>query len=434
MDFHSSLSKVMDLLLDAVCVVDARGCFVFVSAGCEPIFGYTQQEMLGRNMIDLVFPEDRARTLAAAEMVMQGQEQRHFENRYVRKDGRVVDIMWSARWFGDEGLRLAVARDVTELKRAERMRSALYEISEAAHVAEGLASVLRHVHRIIADLLPADNFQVVLYDEADHSLSCPYCVEEGRERAPVSLAPESLAGQVIASGKPVRTNWHGGGVADEADWLGVPLITTRGRVMGALVVQSHNGHVQYTGQDSELLQFVSTQVASAIERRMNEDRLQHMAHHDALTGLPNRALFDDRLHTAIKRARRGNERLALLYMDLDDFKRINDTLGHRVGDLVLCEMARRLRCCVRDSDTLGRCGGDEFTALLVNVDPDHTDQVDRKIRAALSLPFEVEGHTFRLSMSIGKAVYPEHGESPEQLFRYADAGMYATKRAAARYG
>jgi len=104
----------LDLLPDAICVVDEHGRFVFVSAACERIFGYTQEEMIGRAMIDLVAPEDRARTLQAAADIMAGEHKLNFENSYVRKDGRRVDILWSARWWESDRLRIAVARDITE--------------------------------------------------------------------------------------------------------------------------------------------------------------------------------------------------------------------------------------------------------------------------------------------------------------------------------
>jgi PAS domain S-box-containing protein len=109
------LANVMDLMLDAICVVDVDGRYLFVSAACERIFGYTPEEMLGRPMIELVYPPDRERTLAAAAEIMAGQPKPHFENRYVRKDGQVVHIMWSARWSEADQARIAVARDITEL-------------------------------------------------------------------------------------------------------------------------------------------------------------------------------------------------------------------------------------------------------------------------------------------------------------------------------
>ena len=135
---YTPLASFIDLLVDAVCVVDVDSRIVFVSAACERIFGYTQQEMVGKRMFELVAPEDRERTMQSAREVTSGQPQLNFENRYIRKDGQVVHIMWSTRWSQADQLRIGVARDITERKQAEAMQAALYAISEAAHAAEDL--------------------------------------------------------------------------------------------------------------------------------------------------------------------------------------------------------------------------------------------------------------------------------------------------------
>ena len=179
-DPYPHFDKVIDLLLDMVCVVDAEGRYVFVSAACEHLLGYTQTELIGTNMLDLVHPDDRERTVAAAANVMDGQSHTHFENRYVHKDGRIVHIMWSARWLESDRVRLAVARDVTDLKHAAGIQSAIYRISEAAHAAEGLLDLYEQIHHVIGDLLPADNFFVALYDDSNDTLSFPYFVDERR--------------------------------------------------------------------------------------------------------------------------------------------------------------------------------------------------------------------------------------------------------------
>lgn len=433
-DTQPDFDKVIDLLLDMICLVDAEGRYVFVSAACEHLLGYTQQELVGMKMIDLVHPEDRERTLAAAANVMSGQFHTHFENRYVRKDGRIVHIMWSARWSESDEVRLAVARDVTDLKHAARMQSAIYQISEAAHAADGLLELYQHIHQVIGDLLPADNFAVVLYDDSSGMLTFPYFVDE-RKREPETrpLVGGTPLAEVIHGGKALLTTAasadagfaaHG----DNPDWLGVPLVSQKG-IIGALIVQTYSSRVRYTKEDRDLLQFVSTQVATAIERKQAETRLRHMAGHDALTNLPNRTMFHDQCDMAIKRAHRDREHLALLFLDLDGFKDVNDTFGHAFGDLLLLEVARRLSQCVRESDMLGRVGGDEFMVLLTDIhEPDCVDSVVGKIRAAISAPVELDGRALAISASVGIAVYPEHGHDREQLFCHADASMYAAKR------
>ena len=164
-------------------------------------------------------------------------------------------------------------------------------------------------------------------------------------------------------------------------------------------------------------------------RKAIEDRMAHMAQHDPLTGLPNRALFEDRLMQAIVQANRNQSRLALLYVDLDHFKPVNDTLGHAAGDVLLKAVAQRMHDCVRASDTVARIGGDEFVVLLPTVqDAADALAVAEKIRGALNQSFLVaSGQMAHISSSTGVAIYPDHGYNEIQLAKNADIAMYRSK-------
>jgi diguanylate cyclase (GGDEF)-like protein/PAS domain S-box-containing protein len=158
------------------------------------------------------------------------------------------------------------------------------------------------------------------------------------------------------------------------------------------------------------------------------DRLARLALHDHLTGLPNRTLFADRLDRAIGQAKRAGEMFAVLYIDLDDFKEVNDGLGHQVGDQVLQMAAERLLHCVRDSDTVSRQGGDEFLVLLINCgDADACNILGQKIVDRLSAPYPIDGQELRLSATVGIALYPADATEALSLVRAADTAMYRAK-------
>ncbi|MDD2580852.1 MAG: diguanylate cyclase [Desulfuromonadaceae bacterium] len=164
------------------------------------------------------------------------------------------------------------------------------------------------------------------------------------------------------------------------------------------------------------------------ELKKTQQQLELMAHYDALTNLPNRSLFSDLFSQGLALARRHNTRLALLFMDIDNFKLINDNYGHAVGDLILQEVAARMLCCIRASDTIGRIGGDEFVVLLHDVGSDENAVTSAdKIRDVLNQSFGVAGKTFSISSSIGIAIYPEHGSEAIELSRNADRAMYHAK-------
>ncbi len=166
------------------------------------------------------------------------------------------------------------------------------------------------------------------------------------------------------------------------------------------------------------------------ERKLMENQLKQIAHYDVLTNLPNRILFSDHTKYAIKQAERNKTKLAIMYIDLDKFKPVNDTHGHNAGDLLLKAVAKRIKECLRKSDTAGRIGGDEFIVLLPRIDnKQDTLNVAEKIRFALNQPFQLHGYpTIHISSCIGIAIYPEHGCDETQLSRNADNAMYVAKK------
>ena len=178
--------------------------------------------------------------------------------------------------------------------------------------------------------------------------------------------------------------------------------------------------------DSTLL---SKSIRYAIERNNVTQKQHRMAYFDALTDLPNRQLFQDRLNQAIAHAQRYEQKVALMFIDLDDFKLVNDTRGHDMGDLLLQSVARRLECCLRKSDTVARIGGDEFTCILPNIEKkEDLNIVAKKIIRALTTPFELKGHMVQISGSVGASLFPDDTEDFDKLIKNADVAMYHAKK------
>lgn len=433
-ELHVPIPEIIDMLVDAICVVDEEGRFVYVSAAFERIFGYTPREVVGRGMIDLVHPDDRARTLESARAVMAGKPNTHFENRYMRKDGTIVHIMWSARWSARDRLRIAVARDVTERKRAEARQASLYDIAQAAHSADSISELYRRIHEIIGRLLPAGNFYVALCDDERAAVYFPYHVDRHDKRPrPQSMDADLLTTRVIRTGKAVlatpgtrAATGHGCGHA-ALYWLGVPLETSDG-VIGMLAVQSYDPDVRIGDADMEWLQFASGQVAAAIARKQMEEKLRHSALHDPLTGLPNRLLLQQHLQAAQGLSAPGSGSIALIYLDLDDFKHVNDTLGHATGDELLRCVAQRLVESVRSTDTVTRMGGDEFVILLTEMStPACVAAVAAKVLAAISRPFRLAGREVCITASLGSIEDTSAELDLERMLTCADQAMYRAK-------
>ena len=171
-------------------------------------------------------------------------------------------------------------------------------------------------------------------------------------------------------------------------------------------------------------------VRDITERKKLEDAIKYQAYHDALTDLPNRTLFIDHLNLELAQSRRNRKMLATMFLDLDRFKIINDTLGHTTGDLLLREVAKRLKTCVRESDTVARIGGDEFNVLLADMaHAEHAATIAEKIISVFKEPFEIGGIELHVTTSIGISLYPGDGENAETLLKNADTAMYSAKEA-----
>lgn len=212
-------------------------------------------------------------------------------------------------------------------------------------------------------------------------------------------------------------------------------LTTKNFWQGELWDRKKNGEIYpkwirisaIRSRDGDVLFYIAS-FTDITERKEAEARIEHLAHHDILTGLHNRFSMEVRLEQAIASARREQQRIAVMFIDLDRFKNINDTLGHQVGDKLLIEVARRLKASVRDSDVVARIGGDEFVVVLVAIkDNSHAAVVSENIMQKISRPYDIDGHAINTTPSIGISIYPDDGEVCDELMRAADVAMYHAK-------
>lgn len=432
------LPDFADHLLDAVFLVDSENCIVDVSAACTRIFGYTPEEMIGRVIFDFVAPEDREKTQEEAARIRAGELRIGFENRYLRKDGREVYVMWSARWMEAHGLRVGVARDITGQKYDQMVQAATYAVSDAAHRASDLNALFPEIHLILGKLVPVDGLAIAIRDKTSGELDFPYQSEGlGKGKGGGEVVGEPLARQycatVIASkqhlvlhdellprplGQPQDQAGH--------DYLLMPLVALD-EAFGVMILKTPSG-ASFSEKNIEMLAFVSVQIATAIERAQMKAELLRAALFDDLTGLPNRKLFRERINSALSRCQRTHSRIGLLYLDIDDFKYINDAFGHAAGDTVLQEFSRRIRKCVRQMDTVARLGGDEFVILVEDIHgPEDAASVHEKIREVLTSPIVVGGHELQIGTSVGIAITPEDGQTMDALIAAADRAMYRFK-------
>ena len=346
------------------------------------------------------------------------------------------------KWTG-----IGILRDITERKKTQM------EVERALHVQRVLDTILNIP-------LPSLTLNEVLSESLDAILSLPgfsllnqgaiFLVTE-EERTLEMVAQRNLSDSLIeccsllpfgkclcgkaASEREVifsghldeRHEVHYDGMEPHGHYC-LPILR-EDVLLGVLNIYTPFGH-RYDDDEKNYMKTIADTLAIVIERKRGEEALVRLAHHDVLTGLPNRTLFYDRLHQVRVWAQRHEEKFMVLFLDLDHFKEINDTLGHDAGDNVLKEITSRLKSCVkRKTDTIARMGGDEFTIILPDVEDIRIAKtIAEKIIKAVSLPIEVNEETYQLGCSLGIAQYPDHGEDCETLIRHADDAMYLAKK------
>ena len=398
------------------------------------------KDFLGR-----VHPDDRAPVQAVVDQALKEGKPFSHELRIVRPDGTVRTLfdqgeVLTAEFGHVVGL-AGACLDITARKLEEVLDEDRSLILEQVAQNKPLAEILARIVSMLEGQLPRSRGSVVLVSNGRlHTATAPNLpaaytrLLEGLEIGPCAGA----CGTACHTGQTVVTE----DIATDPLWAdyrhlaaphglhacwSVPIPASGGGVLGALAIYpDHPSRPE--PHDLELLGTASRLAAVAIEHRLLTDQLAHQAQHDALTGLPNRLLFQDRLGQALARAKRKGHQVAVLYMDLDRFKQINDTLGHSAGDALLREAATRLGECIREADTLARLGGDEFVVLVTELaDSSNAMRVATGLIDALRIPFRIEGHQLFISASLGISVYPVDALDGETLLAHADAAMYRAK-------
>lgn len=332
---------------------------------------------------------------------------------------------------------ICIIEDVSERREVEEVQAAIYEISEAVHDTEDLESLYRRIHGVIARLVPVENFYLAIWDPSTEIIHFPYFVDREDEPPPPQKAGTGLTEHVLRSGEPllmthdeIRERIDSGDFQARghlpAFWLGVPLRTHESTI-GAMALQSYDESVRIEARHRRMLGFVAGQIALAIERKNHEKQIERMAFFDGLTNLYNRRMLQEQAERILAMAERHGWQLALLYLDLDRFKNINDTLGHDAGDDLLAAIAGQLRAVLRRSDTLARLGGDEFAVLLTQSSQVEAARTARRLLEALDRPFDLRGRRVHIGASLGIALYPQHGDDLEALLKHADIAMYRAK-------
>jgi diguanylate cyclase (GGDEF)-like protein/PAS domain S-box-containing protein len=374
---------------------------------CE-ILGYPREELVEKTWMELTHPDDIEKSIVEFERVMRGESEGYaLDKRFIRKDKTIVitntDVKCVRRNDGSVDYFVAMVRDITEQEHRKTETLAAQ-------------SQLQATLDAIPDLL----------FELDVDGTC-HAYHSARTNLP-AIPAESMLGKKISDVLPaaaveiIFSALRDAGEKGLSAGKQLELDLAQGKLWFELSVSR-----KHAGLGTEPRFIVLAR--DITERKAAEQRIMNLAHYDTLTGLPNRVLLADRMKVAMQHAARQSRRLAVLFVDLDRFKPINDSLGHDMGDKLLKAVAMRMQGSVRVVDTVSRVGGDEFVVLLSEIElPDDAARVAEKLIFGLSQPYRIDEHELLLTASIGICIYPDNGTQPSILLRNADASMYTAKQ------
>ncbi len=424
---HPQLLAALVESADAAIISEVwNGVLLTWNKGAERIFGYSAAEMIGNSRACLIPEFLKSEDAKIRKQLIDGNIRVSCETVWQHKDGKFVDVAvsFSPVVENDRVVRLSlVATDITERKRIERalMESERKQRSRAAEL------------RIVLDAVPA---AVCIAND-------PECKSITGNRMAYDLLrlPQgsNLAAVKIDADKPATFRMFRNGRALEAHELPVQMAAFRGIEVRDFEqdVAFDDGSIRHLIGNAAPLRDTDGKVYGAVgafiditTRRNMEEQIRRMAHFDSLTNLPNRILLMDRLEQALAISQRNHSKTSVIFMDLDHFKEINDSLGHHVGDMLLQQVAERIRGALREVDTVSRLGGDEFVMVLPELR--HTDDaitIAEKLLRALDEDFFISGDKLRISPSLGISIYPDHGSEASTLIRIADKAMYHAKQA-----
>jgi diguanylate cyclase (GGDEF)-like protein/PAS domain S-box-containing protein len=434
----------------AIILRDAEGRVQKWNAAAERLFGWSEQELLGKPA-PLDVAGEGAEGERYRERVLRGESFSDLETVWMRKDGALVHVGVSAAPVRDAGgvpvSYLTIVTDLSERRRAEQRRDLENSVALLLAEAQSTEEAMPRVIRTLCESLGYVYGARWVVEGRERALRCAesWCVadpavEEFRAMSSARVEIPGLPGGLN------RRVWATSAPCWIADVAAEPTLRRREFALEAglqnafafpiLVGGEFYGVMEFFGRGVrarderviEISQSVALQIGQYIARKQAETNLQFFASHDPLTNLFNRGMFNQRLQQAIAQAQRFERSLAVLFIDLDGFKRINDTLGHSVGDIVLAEVAGRLRSTLREGDVIARMGGDEFVVLIEEFEgPAQVAEVAKKILETIARPFSLHNQEYTVTASLGVSTYPEDGEDVHALLRNADIAMYRAK-------
>jgi len=391
----TQLSKSLLFIAETGIYIALEGKFVYISELFERLSGYSKKELIGKYSLDFIHPDDREKVREEAIARLKSQLSSPYEYRFINKNGGIIWVLGRITPidYGGKKAALGSFMDITERKKIE---------SEL---------------QLRAELLDNVNDTLMVTDMAGKIIyvndTAKYTYKLNKEEL-LDMTIDQLMGQQNNTVLKKKIIENGELIFESSGF---------GKDGSNIIIENHTRIIEIGGR--KLIIGIGRDVT---ERKRTQEQFEYMATHDLLTGLPNRTLLNDRLLLVLTLAKRHRHQLAVVMLDIDKFKYINDTFGHLTGDDLLKTIGNKLLRTLRISDTVARIGGDEFVILLPEINSKNDAvEIAEKILKAIRIPFTINDNIFNITTSIGIALYPESGDNAETLMKNADKALYIAK-------
>ncbi len=442
LDSASHMKGVLNAVNEGVITFDTKLRIVMINRFALNLWDYSRDELLGENLSKLIANPyaKRIKQYSTRKILSEklNQLNKNIEIKGLRKDKSTfpISLNFVENKINEEAYYTVAVTDLTETFKNKQIQDCILKISNSVRISTNIKELYRDIYKNLSILIPTQDFTISLIlntnkvEEYNYShRKKPYNTKttiKGNIIEPIindkkALIYSSEEIDYLKDKKKLKKN-----IKTPKSYIGAPLVISN-EIIGVVSIKSFDEDTIYDNNQLNILKFISDQIAMAIDKVKSVEEMHYLAYYDKMTKLPNRTLFNDRAKIAFRNAQRNKEKYSVLFLDLDEFKIVNDTMGHNAGDELLKTIAKRIIESVRKGDTISHWGGDEFTILSKIKNINDNKKLCERILENVKQKIIINRKKINCSLSIGAAIYPMHGDNIDDLIQKADMAMYVSK-------
>ncbi len=442
LDSASHMKSILNAVDEGVITFDSKLRIIMINRFALNLWGYSRDEILGENLSILIANPYSNRILKYSKEHKLS-EKLNLLNKSLKikaltkqKQKFPISLNFVESKIDEQQFFTVAITDLSDFIKNKQIQNCMLDISNSVRISTNIKQLYREIYKNLNLLIPIEEFTISLVENKNkiHEYNYSNNKSDFESLNPIelnivepiiknkkSLIYSSTEIEYLKNKKKITNDFK-----VPNSYIGSPLIVGK-QIIGVVSIKSFDKNINYKEEELNILKFISDQIAMAIDKVKSVEEMHYLAYYDKMTKLPNRILFNDRAKFAFKNALRTNDKYAILFLDLDEFKIINDTMGHNAGDKLLKIVAKKLIASVREGDTISHWGGDEFTILSKINDIEDNKKLCRRILNEIKKEVKINNKKIACSVSIGASIYPEDGNNIDELIHKADMAMYVSK-------